>query len=120
MTTAERLEQEEARTRTMEAETAGHGRALDTLGLRLTELSTRGENIAEVLDLTVDEAAAFFAEDEAVLRSLDVLRSVGLGYLRLGQPATELSGGEAQRIKRSGPSRRRPEDFVRLDLPEAL
>jgi excinuclease ABC subunit A len=59
----------------------------------------RGKNIADVLALTVDAAVEFFADDEAVLRSLTVLRSVGLGYLRLGQPATELSGGEAQRIK---------------------
>jgi excinuclease ABC subunit A len=59
----------------------------------------RGKNIADVLALTVDAAATFFADDETVLRSLNVLRSVGLGYLRLGQPATELSGGEAQRIK---------------------
>ena len=59
----------------------------------------RGTNIAEVLGFTVNAAAEFFADDEAVLRSLTVLRRVGLGYLRLGQPATELSGGEAQRIK---------------------
>jgi len=63
------------------------------------EITYNGKNIAEVLGLTVDEAYAFFAEEEAVRRSLDVLRQVGLGYLRLGQPATELSGGEAQRIK---------------------
>jgi excinuclease ABC subunit A len=47
----------------------------------------------------VDDAWEFFAEERTVLRSLDVLREVGLGYLRLGQAATELSGGEAQRIK---------------------
>jgi excinuclease ABC subunit A len=47
----------------------------------------------------VDEAAGFFAEEAGVSRSLEMLRSVGVGYLRLGQPATELSGGEAQRIK---------------------
>jgi len=52
-----------------------------------------------VLGLTVDGAREFFDEEEHVARSLDVLREVGLGYLRLGQPATELSGGEAQRIK---------------------
>ncbi len=63
------------------------------------EIKHRGKNIAEVLDMTVDAAFAFFAEEEPVRRSLDVLRQVGLGYLRLGQPATELSGGEAQRIK---------------------
>ena len=49
--------------------------------------------------MTVDEAAEFFAGEPQVQRSLDVLQEVGLGYLRLGQPATELSGGEAQRIK---------------------
>lgn len=59
----------------------------------------RDKNIAEVLALTVDEAIVFFEEEDAVLRSLQVLTEVGLGYLRLGQPATELSGGEAQRIK---------------------
>ena len=49
--------------------------------------------------MTVDEACKFFADEPQVLRSLNVLRDIGLGYLRLGQPATELSGGEAQRIK---------------------
>ncbi|MBF5045165.1 excinuclease ABC subunit A [Aggregicoccus sp. 17bor-14] len=63
------------------------------------EIRYRGKNIAEVLGMTVDEAHAFFVEEGAVHRSLGVLREVGLGYLRLGQPATELSGGEAQRIK---------------------
>ncbi len=63
------------------------------------EIQYRGKNIAEVLGMTVDAAHAFFAEDPQVLRALGVLREVGLGYLRLGQPATELSGGEAQRIK---------------------
>ena len=63
------------------------------------EITYNGKNIAEVLGLTVDGAREFFDEEEHVARSLDVLREVGLGYLRLGQPATELSGGEAQRIK---------------------
>ncbi|HEY0158199.1 MAG TPA: excinuclease ABC subunit UvrA [Thermoanaerobaculia bacterium] len=63
------------------------------------EIEYRGKNIADVLGLTVDAAAEFFADEPPVRRSLDVLREVGLGYLRLGQPATELSGGEAQRIK---------------------
>ncbi|MBO9740220.1 excinuclease ABC subunit UvrA [Xanthomonas axonopodis pv. begoniae] len=63
------------------------------------EIALRGRNIAQVLEMTVDQAAVFFAEDASVLRPLQVLREVGLGYLRLGQPATELSGGEAQRIK---------------------
>ena len=59
----------------------------------------RDKNIAEILGLTVDAAFEFFAEEAVIARSLRVLREVGLGYLRLGQPATELSGGEAQRIK---------------------
>lgn len=63
------------------------------------EVTYQGKNIAEVLAMTVDEAALFFENDASVYRSLTVLQDVGLGYLRLGQPATELSGGEAQRIK---------------------
>lgn len=63
------------------------------------EVTYRGRNIAQVLDLTVESAADFFADTPAVARSLATLLDVGLGYLRLGQPATELSGGEAQRIK---------------------
>lgn len=59
----------------------------------------QGLSIAEVLGLTVEQAVDVFAEQPSVLRSLQVLRDIGLGYLRLGQPATELSGGEAQRIK---------------------
>lgn len=58
-----------------------------------------GLNIAEVLGLTVEAAAVFFAEVPAADRALRALADIGLGYLRLGQPATELSGGEAQRIK---------------------
>ncbi|MET4075837.1 excinuclease ABC subunit UvrA [Hymenobacter sp. UYCo722] len=63
------------------------------------EVQYQGRNIAEVLGLTVDDAWEFFANEPAIFRALTVLREVGLGYLRLGQPATELSGGEAQRIK---------------------
>ncbi|MEU6282819.1 excinuclease ABC subunit UvrA [Streptomyces sp. NPDC047028] len=63
------------------------------------DVTYRGRNIAEVLDLTVEGAAEFFADTPAAARSLAALLDVGLGYLRLGQPATELSGGEAQRIK---------------------
>jgi excinuclease ABC subunit A len=66
---------------------------------RTLEVAYKGKNIAEVLGMTVDEAWAFFEDQAGVCRSLEVLRSVGVGYLRLGQPATELSGGEAQRIK---------------------
>jgi excinuclease ABC subunit A len=63
------------------------------------EIRYRDKNIAEVLALTVDAACIFFADEPPVMRALNGLREVGLGYLRLGQPATELSGGEAQRIK---------------------
>ncbi|MGZ3851442.1 MAG: excinuclease ABC subunit UvrA [Flavisolibacter sp.] len=63
------------------------------------EIKFKDKNIAEVLRMTVDEAQEFFAEDVSIGRALDMLHEVGLGYLRLGQPATELSGGEAQRIK---------------------
>ncbi len=63
------------------------------------KVQLRGKNIAEVLGMTVDEAADFFADDPALARPLTLLQQIGLGYLRLGQPATELSGGEAQRIK---------------------
>lgn len=63
------------------------------------EITYQGKNIAEVLDLTVEAAVEFFIDDAQIMRALDALLKVGLGYLRLGQPATELSGGEAQRIK---------------------
>ena len=59
----------------------------------------RGASVADVLAMTVLQARAFFADDPAVERPLALLEQIGLGYLRLGQPATELSGGEAQRIK---------------------
>ena len=63
------------------------------------EVTYKDKNIAEVLGMTVDAAHALFADVPALERALSVVREVGLGYLRLGQPATELSGGEAQRIK---------------------
>ncbi|VXB51151.1 ABC transporter [Arthrobacter sp. 8AJ] len=63
------------------------------------EVTYQGRNIAEVLGMTVNAAAGFLAAVPAAARSLQTLQEVGLGYLRLGQPATELSGGEAQRIK---------------------
>jgi excinuclease ABC subunit A len=66
----------------------------ETLAIRY-----RDKNVAEVLGMTVDAAWAFFADEALLQRPLSVLREVGLGYLRLGQSATELSGGEAQRVK---------------------
>jgi len=59
----------------------------------------QGLNIAQILQLTVDQAVEQFSHEPSVMRALTALRDIGLGYLRLGQPATELSGGEAQRIK---------------------
>ena len=66
---------------------------------QVLEVRYRGKNVTQVLDLTVREALSFFANTPKVLRRLQVLDEIGLGYLRLGQPATTLSGGEAQRIK---------------------
>jgi excinuclease ABC subunit A len=63
------------------------------------EVAYRGRNIAQVLRMTVDEALEFFRDNAGLAHSLQLLHEIGLGYLRLGQPATELSGGEAQRIK---------------------
>lgn len=73
-----------------------HGKRYNEQTLKVT---FREKNIAEILDMTVDTAADFFSDDATVSRSLSLLKEIGLGYLRLGQPATELSGGEAQRIK---------------------
>jgi len=75
-----------------------HGRRYnrETLQVRY-----KGKNIAEVLDMTVDEAMDFFASISKIRAKLETLRDVGLGYIRLGQPATTLSGGEAQRVKLS-------------------
>ncbi|MDO6547131.1 excinuclease ABC subunit UvrA [Pseudoalteromonas carrageenovora] len=63
------------------------------------DITYKDKTIADVLNLTVESAHTFFADEPAILRALNALLQVGLGYLRLGQPATELSGGEAQRIK---------------------
>src|SRR6201996_1044630 len=63
------------------------------------EIKVGDRSIADVLAMTVDGAFEFFADDDPLRRSLGVLREVGLGYIRLGQSATELSGGEAQRVK---------------------
>ena len=63
------------------------------------EVHYKGKNIAEVLDMPIEEAAEFFAPIQAIARHLRTLNEVGLGYVRLGQPATTLSGGEAQRVK---------------------
>ena len=66
---------------------------------RVLAVRLRGRNIDEVLDMTVEDAAAFFRADEKVVRRLEPLLEAGLGYVRLGQPTATLSGGEAQRLK---------------------
>ncbi|MCW2605916.1 MAG: transporter [Frankiales bacterium] len=73
-----------------------HGQRYDPETL---EVTYRGQSVADVLAMTVDDAADFLVDLPTAARALSALREVGLGYLRLGQPATELSGGEAQRIK---------------------
>src|SRR5437867_2451937 len=73
-----------------------HGRRYNRETL---EITYKGKNIADVLDLTVDEAARFFRNVPTIAEKLNSLLDVGLGYLRLGQAGTTLSGGEAQRVK---------------------
>jgi len=63
------------------------------------DITYRGKNIVEVLDMTVDEALEFFTNNNKIVSTLQVLSDVGLGYIKLGQPSTTLSGGEAQRVK---------------------
>ncbi|OKK22312.1 ABC transporter [Streptomyces sp. CB00455] len=82
------------------------------------EVRYAGLNIAEVLALTVESAAGFFAQVPAAARSLRALQEIGLGYLRLGQPATELSGGEAQRIKLATELQRMRRDHTLYVLDE--
>ena len=83
------------------------------------EVKWQGKNIAEVLAMTVEEASRFFADEVALQRPLQALLGIGLGYLRLGQPATELAGGEAQRIKLATELQRpqRGETLYVLDEP---
>ncbi|MFF0714084.1 ABC transporter [Streptomyces bauhiniae] len=83
------------------------------------EITWRDRNIAQILSMSVEEAHAFFDGEEEIMRSLSALIDVGLGYLRLGQPATELSGGEAQRVKLASELQRaqRGDTFYVLDEP---
>ena len=93
-----------------------HGRRYNREAL---EIRYKGRNIAEVLDMTVDEALEFFSNVPRIRNKLQTLSDVGLGYIRLGQPATTLSGGEAQRIKLSKELSRRStgRTFYILDEP---
>lgn len=79
----------------------------------------KGKSIADVLDMTVEEALQFFDKIPRIKRKLQTLHDVGLGYIRLGQPATTLSGGEAQRVKLSGELQKRSsgKTFYILDEP---
>ena len=63
------------------------------------EVRYKGKNISDVLNMTIDEAVPFFENHDKILRKLKTLQEVGLGYIHLGQPATTMSGGEAQRVK---------------------
>ncbi len=83
------------------------------------EVTYRGKNIADVLDMTVDEALEFFTSIPSIKKKLTTLSEVGLGYIHLGQPATTLSGGEAQRIKLSTELSKRAtgKTFYVLDEP---
>ena len=63
------------------------------------EVHYRGKNIAEILDMTVEEACEFFADDKLISHKLGIMAELGLSYMTLGQSATTLSGGEAQRVK---------------------
>ncbi len=83
------------------------------------QVTYRGKSIAEVLDMTVEDALAFFENIPGIKRKLQTLHDVGLGYIRLGQPATTLSGGEAQRVKLSSELQKRStgKTFYILDEP---
>ena len=83
------------------------------------QVTYRSKNISQVLDMTVDEAREFFTNIPGIKRKLDTLHDVGLGYIRLGQPATTLSGGEAQRVKLSSELQKRQtgKTFYILDEP---
>ncbi|MGH7239099.1 MAG: excinuclease ABC subunit UvrA, partial [Candidatus Saccharimonadales bacterium] len=82
------------------------------------EITYKGKTIADVLAMTCDEALKFFANQPSIARKLQTLVGVGLGYIRLGQPATQLSGGEAQRVKLASELSRRPTDHTLYVLDE--
>jgi len=83
------------------------------------EVEYKGKNIADVLDMTVDEAVDFFSAIPKIARKLQTIKDVGLGYVHLGQPATTLSGGEAQRMKLASELHKKAngQNFYILDEP---
>ena len=82
------------------------------------EVKYKGKNIAEVLDMTVDEAVVFFENQPKIYKIIKTLQDVGLGYIKLGQPSTTLSGGEAQRVKLATELSRRPTNSTIYILDE--
>ena len=76
------------------------------------EIRYRGKNVDDILNMTIDEAVEFFADQTAVINKIQVLQDIGLGYLTLGQPSNTLSGGEAQRIKLAAHLSRRTSDRI--------
>ncbi|MGA7837604.1 MAG: excinuclease ABC subunit UvrA [Ignavibacteriaceae bacterium] len=86
----------------------------------IREITYRGKNLVNVLDMTVDEAVDFFKDEEKIVRYINLLADVGLGYIKLGQPSNTLSGGEAQRIKLAShltKQRERKHSFFIFDEP---
>lgn len=86
------------------------------------EVRYKGKNIAEILDMTVDDAVDFFAAIPKIARKVQTIKDVGLGYVTLGQSATTLSGGEAQRMKLASELHKRStgKSFYILDEPTTV
>ena len=82
------------------------------------EVTWKGKNIHDILEMPVSEAVEFFANHRKLHRTLSTINDVGLGYIRLGQPATTLSGGEAQRVKLASELRRPPHKHTMYILDE--
>ena len=83
------------------------------------EIKYKGKTIYDILEMTVEEGLQFFANHQKISRKLQTLYDVGLGYVKIGQPATTLSGGEAQRVKLATELSRRPTGRTHLYLGRA-
>ncbi|MBP1582938.1 MAG: ATP-binding cassette domain-containing protein, partial [Victivallales bacterium] len=92
-----------------------HGQRYNTETLKVRY---KGRNISEILEMTVDEACSVFSANPRLKHRLETLRNVGLGYIKLGQPATTLSGGEAQRVKLATELGRKPQGHTLYVLDE--